>query len=686
MENFTLEDKKILDQCNKCYMLGVLATEENYFPAVGDEQRYITTMRGSNNIVFYVKIVSSEPYPIKEIINRKISELDFSDLYIGIDIHQNMHLPLQYQYNDIHEKMEILQEKFKNKLIMFKPKIKIKEPSYLYKNLEVISVEGNVDPTQPIYFHSVPNLHMECEEFEKKLFSSEEIQLKDFPHIMGVPKYIICGNYIYYNFNKWEEGIHDECSWRYVNGRNEVEKIKFEINYEEYEDKIIKITEHNLFMEQSIIDYLFMSNEETHTISRKSLEFNIGSAEIENAVEEIKKEEKISKLEYLNKEIETDETHIEEYNFIQAFKELTIRKNLTYDIRDLINFHICVKTNPLTIISGRSGTGKSQLALLYAKMLGLSDENERLLFLPISPTYTEPGDLLGYLNQNNKRFSPSETKLTDFLIRAAKEPNKMHMVIFDEMNLSQVEHWFAPFISLLEVEPDQREISLYSKNAICDNSDQYPHSIKITENVRFIGTVNIDETTKDFSDRLLDRANIITLRKNSFKKLREEIESIENEPITYEKNMCGSYVKYNKWISKSNSLDAFEIVLLDFFDKLNDLIQKHEEQKGVSFRNLKKIGDYLNNVPINPKGERVLSLNEAMDIQIKQRIITKIKGTERQYENLIGTANMGDKIPNNSELYEFFISDDANFISNFKISRKEILRKAKELNIYGYTS
>jgi 5-methylcytosine-specific restriction endonuclease McrBC GTP-binding regulatory subunit McrB len=222
--------------------------------------------------------------------------------------------------------------------------------------------------------------------------------------------------------------------------------------------------------------------------------------------------------------VEEDNSNEElsEYKFLRALKQFTVREKLCYEMNDLINFHICVKTNPLTVVAGMSGTGKTQLALSYARMLDLSEEEETLLFLPISPSYTEPGDLLGYLNSTNGLYVPSETGLTDFLIHAARNPDKMHMVIFDEMNLSQVEYWFAPFISLLEKEEDTRVLQLYGSKANCLNHERYPDSIKVGSNIIFIGTVNMDETTKDFSDRLLDRANIVVLNKKSVVQLKEE--------------------------------------------------------------------------------------------------------------------------------------------------------------------
>ena len=44
--------------------------------------------------------------------------------------------------------------------------------------------------------------------------------------------------------------------------------------------------------------------------------------------------------------------------------------------------------------------------------------------------------------------------------------------------------------------------------------------IKIGKNVFFVGTVNVDESTYHFSDKVLDRANVIKLHNRNFSDLK----------------------------------------------------------------------------------------------------------------------------------------------------------------------
>ena len=72
---------------------------------------------------------------------------------------------------------------------------------------------------------------------------------------------------------------------------------------------------------------------------------------------------------------------------------------------------------------------------------------------------------------------------------------------------------FSQFLSLLERPENQRELQLYDSQYAGQlyNSATYPSKIIIGDNIRFIGTVNIDESTYHFSDKVLDRANVIEL-------------------------------------------------------------------------------------------------------------------------------------------------------------------------------
>lgn len=657
----TQANKSLLYKTNQCYMVGMLSKDESYYPS-GDEQKEITTMKNSmDTVIFYIRPLSVEPDPIVELEPR-------SDLYIGKDNDQNgWLLPYTYKLKSIEQKKLMIQDKLENKLIIFKPKMTFQYrdgAEIHYKNAVVVNVESGINYDKNTEFIPIPIIEMSNEEFEKKIVDGTNIILKDYSHQMMPPEHIMCNNYIYFNFPEWTKSS-DNNGWICEKFDNRVKRIKINVENSELDGNIIEVSGANItFIEKQTL-YKLEENGKIENLSEPIVDQIIpkGNIEIENQ----------------------EEFDIKENNFINAFIKLTLNNNLCYSEKDLINLHVCVKTNPLTILAGMPGTGKSELASFYAKMLKATQDT--LLFLPISPSFTEPGDILGFLNNTTGLYIPSETGLSEFLIHAKNNTNVMHVVIFDEMNLSQVEYWFSPFISLLERKEEDRILNLYNPSIHCINKRDYPPSIKIGDNVKFIGTVNVDETTKDFSDRLLDRANVINLRKEKFSKFKSEIENSNLKCIEFNECVCNSFDEYQSWTIQGKWTDAYTDAEIEFLDNLHTLINTVDEQKGVSFRIAKKIGEYLLNIPINSDGKKMITKREAFDLQIKQRLITKIKGTEKEYGELIGVIKDSKSTePLNSKLYEFFSSEVALLISDFELTKKEIIKKANELGVYGYAN
>ncbi len=362
----------------------------------------------------------------------------------------------------------------------------------------------------------------------------------------------------------------------------------------------------------------------------------------------------------------------DEEEFIANMLDNAKAKNLYYEENDLRNFHIAVKSSSLVILAGPSGIGKTRLPTIYANTLGLTRARNTLLFVPISPSYLEPEDVLGYVrpiaekdNKYSAEYVESQTGLVSFLIDANEHKDKIHLVIFDEMNLSQIEHWFAPFISLLEQDPDSRELKLYSDNLSVKNDDKYPSSILIGENVFFIGTVNIDETTKEISDRLLDRAVVINLSSPSFSSLK--MMGIGKGEAKEEV----SYSRFNSAVKKvGNSANEFSDREFSFLNELNELLLSSMYNKSISFRSLNKMALYLAN------STNILSRKEAFDYSIAQIVIKKISGSKDELYELINEDETKGIL---SLLHDY--SD----LSDFLTTRKAVKQKCIEINKYGFS-
>lgn len=669
----------------KCFMLGTLAEGYSNYPGIGEMNSVISPLKNSNGIVFYINALSPDPEPIVEL---DIKNGRHDHFYIGFDnsdMFPSNFFPIEYGYKDANQRSEFVYNKLKDKLIVFQPILKPdnKQDNRLHKNLKITFLEEEVKFNKDSSYIPVPIVLHSNAEFERRMNNKEVILLSDYPHDMSAPEYIICENSLYIS-SDWIKDPAYSTAWIQTKPE-QMKKIDKSDGFSK--DIISKISNDLIFLEQ---EFLYALSKEAKILSESENSESIpgNKSNTENTDDKIPSEEND----------QNEGTHFS-YNkvellFLDILKKKSLKQKLIYSSEDLYNFHVSVKTNPLTIISGMTGTGKSELAMLYGESLGLKlndKQSNNLLFMPISPSYTDPGDILGYLNPVSNLYMASGTDLVDFLVHANNNREKMHMVIFDEMNLSQVEHWFAPFISMLELKEGKRFLPLYSEQIKAHNTSIYPPKIPINNNVIFVGTVNMDETTKDFSDRVLDRANIITLKKQNFFEAKKEIKEsgaiTSNESEIEDANEIFPRTEtYRSWIYTDETWTTFSDKELEFFDKLHHLLHDADAKTGVSFRVLDRIGKYLNNIPNSASGKPLLSRKEAIDLQIKQRILTKVRGSVEQYENIIGLMSKNDNEPIKSKLYELFNGDDVKDISDFKETMAMIRKKARELTLNGYTT
>ena len=342
------------------------------------------------------------------------------------------------------------------------------------------------------------------------------------------------------------------------------------------------------------------------------------------------------------------------------------KRNLFYNVKDFVNIHTALKCSSLVILSGLSGTGKSAIVDIYARALGINntgnpDEN-RLLFIPVRPSWNDDSDLLGYVDLVHMVYRASDSGFVDFLVRAQKEENKnkLFIVCFDEMNLARVEHYFSQFLSLLERPANQRELQLYDKqySGRLYNSTEYPNRIKIGDNVKFIGTVNIDESTYHFSDKVLDRANVIQLDVLNYANMwtKTKYASLGNINWTID--------DYNS-ITVTNSDEDMQLVHQLLWD-IHTLLHSANSKYGVGPRIVKSIEMYLWNLPKSGIGE--FSYSDGIDLQIAQRVLTKVRGPENQ---------LGEILDEKSENNIYLIFDKYHDLSKFSICRDIVQQQSR---------
>lgn len=343
-----------------------------------------------------------------------------------------------------------------------------------------------------------------------------------------------------------------------------------------------------------------------------------------------------------------------------------------YKRSDFVNFHTAVKCSDLVILSGLSGTGKSSLVNIYAKALGLNAsadlEDSQMLMVPVRPSWSDDADLLGYVDLAHMVYHAADSGFVDFLVRAQREENKnkLFLVCFEEMNLARVEHYFSQFLSILERPAGQRELQLYDKQYMGKlyNAADYPFQIEIGNNVKFIGTVNIDETTHHFSDKVLDRANVIELEV-----LNYATEWQDKTFAAVGKTQIWSTQDYEKLIVKEQIPDAREVRSLLW--EVHCALQSLSPKYGAGPRVVKNVLKYLSNLP----KEEALDFDRALDLQLVQRVLTKLRGVE----SVVGPA-----LQENGESSLLAVLDKYGTLSQFAKSRALLAQKKKEVESYGY--
>lgn len=595
------------------------------------------------------------------------------------------------------ERKELLKEFLEQHFLMFKIKYKRTEERSYYNayDLELVRRQSNDENR----FYSVPFIKTFKENTEdtlEKLFNNEYIQgnISISKEVDDYPSFLLIGEYE--NNLSEKDNLNKVTDKLYVFG-----PIK-EINHsEQFGFKFI--TDKN----QTFYKEINKSNLGEYYYSKDRVMFI--TEEIDNTILDfLKIDGKTIQIDNVKQKIED----ISEKEFLDCFKEVALSKELSYKPADLSNFHTAIKTQGFVILAGLSGTGKSQIVQCYHEALNrfanknakdYPSEKSKLLFVPVRPFWQDDSDILGYLDSSQGIYRPGESGLVDFIKESNDNPDECYIVCLDEMNLAKVEHYFSQFLSVLERGPKDRIIHLYNDklNGRVYNQNDYPPTLALRGNLFFVGTVNLDESTFQFSDKVLDRANVITLDLCPFEDIRNNIKKYKAKVIEEKQNKdedkqskvedkqkqslnenepaieaLKTYKKLSS-MKKSSNNDVLKDAEVELLWKINQQMQNANKQIGVGYRIIDQIENYIANLP----NTDYLDRRAAFDIQITQRIFTKLRGSQGQLGNLIGNYVNGVYEP--GSLYNLLTGLEE--VSDFTLAKKKLEILSKELEEYGHT-
>lgn len=359
-----------------------------------------------------------------------------------------------------------------------------------------------------------------------------------------------------------------------------------------------------------------------------------------------------------------------------SFIKDLILSNLIYDNELITRFISSLITKSFVILTGLSGSGKTKLAQAFVEWI--CEDDNQFKIVPVGADWTNREPLLGFpdaLNSNN--YVLPESGALQLIIEASKKENenKPYFLILDEMNLSQVERYFADFLSVME---SKDQIKLHSNP---DKLSEVPKDIKLPQNLFIIGTVNIDETTYMFSPKVLDRANTIEfrVRKGDLKKFfNNGAKGIHLDTIRAQ----GSTMA-NDFLTLSNNTDLTKTeselteTLLQFFNELK------ENGAEYGYRSAYEILLLIQNLGIIGPA---LSDDKKLDIAIMQKLLPKLHGGRRKIIPVL--EKLGELCLIEGHKFEDALKEgeENNPKAKYPLSFEKIARMHKRAIDNGYTS
>ena len=245
------------------------------------------------------------------------------------------------------------------------------------------------------------------------------------------------------------------------------------------------------------------------------------------------------------------------------------------------------------ILTGISGTGKTMLARAYAYAVygvaNLDSLCEDFFLIPVRPDWSEPAHLHGYLDALSGLYR--RTRFSEALLRADQNRDRPVFVCLDEMNLAQPEHYFADIMSAMET---GQRLDLHDGDP---ETAGVPRAVSWPANLYIIGTVNVDETTRPFSPKLLDRANVIDLSAVDIAQFLGRL--VERDP---------------------RLADSATPEVRNLLTSLSQTLAAHHLHYG--YRTVEEVLRYL----AFASQQGLLPGTEALDLQVEQKILTKLRG------------------------------------------------------------
>lgn len=377
----------------------------------------------------------------------------------------------------------------------------------------------------------------------------------------------------------------------------------------------------------------------------------------------------------------------------EANSQLTTKITPTLEENDFNTYLTAIRTKPFILLAGISGTGKSRIVreLAFKSCPQYLQEEEgttpgNYCMIEVKPNWHDSTELLGYYSNLSKGYQFK--KFVMFLVKAKMFPKVPFFICLDEMNLAPVEHYFAEILSILETRKhpkiagtDEVDMEVIKTDPIVEaryfkelgqmsttknvstgqafsmnltdrdiymklfgietendideevgkKTDLTTIGLTLPDNVIIIGTVNMDDTTHQFSRKVIDRAMTIEMNGGKLSDMyggSNDLEYLDDaEQEKWQKAFVQRYVTADE-VLKEHSEVADKIIeeVPEKLDNINKALKGTPFE--VSYRVLNELTIMIGVMLDDPaeEGDIESIIDKALDRILLMKILPRIEG------------------------------------------------------------
>lgn len=345
-------------------------------------------------------------------------------------------------------------------------------------------------------------------------------------------------------------------------------------------------------------------------------------------------------------------------------RELAVNLN---DFDKYWTYIATIKTKPFILLAGISGTGKSRLVREFAYMscppLGKLQVDQttpgNYCMIEVKPNWHDSTELLGYFSGIQQKYIV--TPFVKFLVKAMRYPEVPFFACLDEMNLAPVEQYFAEYLSVLETRKKAEDsiisgglinkdifvnyeaeifsdLGLIKEESLATEeldqitkieNDLQKYGLRIPQNLIVIGTVNMDDTTHQFSRKVIDRAMTIEMNHIDFEGMFNNLDTLQyvDKPMPKELLIADC-------TTASQALELIPDDAVELKEKtiatMNhlDIILKNTPFR-IAYRVQNEMILYYRNMRyLNPEVEFNILFGNTVDAILNMKVLPRIEGDE----------------------------------------------------------